>query len=86
MKKAISVMSRFLLALALRVMVCGMALVQGLVDDYVAVCHFVNNRHFMRHKYNGGLPGQLFYDSIQMPFKNLVDIRQRLIKHKHAGT
>ena len=86
MKKAISAISRSLLALALRVMVCGMALVQGLVDDYVTVGHFGNHRHFMRHKYNGGLPGQLFYDSIQMPFKSLVDIRQRLIEHKHART
>lgn len=62
-----------------------MALVEGLVDDDVAVGHSRYYAHFVRHEDYGGLPRRLFYDAIEVTLELLVDIRQRLVEYQDFG-
>ena len=62
----------------------SVALVEGVVDNPMAVCHLGYYRHLVRNEYQSCMMRYVFYNFINLFYEILVDIRQRFIKHHYA--
>ena len=67
------------------VVVVGGALLDGVVDDDVAVGHGGNLRHFVGNEYDCGCRGEVGYNVVDSLLEQLVEIAEGLVEHKDFG-
>ena len=66
--------ARISIAFGLEIMMRGVTLVEGVIDNPMAVCHLGNHSHLVRDKYNRGTPRNVLHNLINLFDEIMIDI------------